>query len=359
MLFESLKDSGVELRLDISRSDLSQWIRQDPALFCISSTETGSAEEYFDTPGHLRLISGLEQFKRGQAIEFPVSTNLGDWFCGCLTVQARSYIKPFYNFVPAVTDVCAALRGGGPYEVLSIRCGNRFFGNPDELPAENDRNRVIDLIEREILPTVKAPVVIMSDSLALKTELARRFGFRTSSLLPEHCGLDGAFSTCVDLDLLRHSMRNYHINLWAPWWSGFSHFTSLIFSIPSTNWRSPDFAREEVPVRDDNFHAMSLYAQMAWRLAESAEIQRAGAQMDADSIRSKLLASSRELDLGRAEIKAALKEMRVLQKKLDKKSSQSAMLRTRISLLMNRWTWLGWRLLPWKKPSWRHHPFDK
>lgn len=358
MLFETVKDSSLELRVDVSRSDMCRWIQQDPALFCTTSADNDSIGEYFDTPAHLRLLAGLEQFKRGQAGELHVTTNLGDWFCDCLTEQARTFIKPFYNFVPAVTTASSSLRGNGPYEVLSIRCGNRFFGNHDELPPENDRNRVVALIEREILPTARAPVVIMSDCLALKTSLARRFGFRVSPLLPEHSGRGTSFSTCMDLDLLRHSSQNHHINLWAPWWSGFSHFTSLIFSIPSANWRHPDFVREEVSVRNDNCHAMSQHAQMAWRLVESAEIQRASAQRDADSIRSELLASSREHNPGRDELNAALKKIRSLQKILDKKSSQEDRLKSRISFLLNRWTWLGWRLMPWTKPSWRHHPFD-
>lgn len=34
------------------------------------------------------------------------------------------------------------------------------------------------------------------------------------------------------------------------------------------------------------------------------------------------------------------------------------LLKSRIDHLVNRWTWLGWRLMPWTKPSWRHHPLD-
>ncbi len=359
MLYECLKESGIDLRMDISRSDLSRWIHPDSDFFCTSSAAAENVEEYFVASGYMRLLAGLEQFKRGQDMEFPVCTNLGDWFCGGLTKQTREFMKPFYHFVPAITEVSAAFRESGPYQVLSIRCGDRFFGNAVDSPEENDRKRVYDLIELEILPAVKTPVVIMSDSLILKAELAQRYGFRATSHLPEHSGWGGAFSTSVDLDILRHSSRNYHLNLWAPWWSGFSHFTSLIFSIPSTNWRNPDFVREEVPVLDDDACALTLHAQMAWRLVVSAEIQRTEAQEDVGTLRGQLLATSRELILARAEIKAALKEIRGLQKQLDEKSSRSDMLETRLSRLVNGWTWLGWRLMPWTKPAWRHHPFEK
>jgi hypothetical protein len=36
------------------------------------------------------------------------------------------------------------------------------------------------------------------------------------------------------------------VNLWATWWSGFSHYTSLIFAIPSLNLRAPEFQVEAV-----------------------------------------------------------------------------------------------------------------
>ena len=38
-----------------------------------------------------------------------------------------------------------------------------------------------------------------------------------------------------DLDLLRHSSVNFHINAGQAWWSGFSHYTSLIFDVPYLN----------------------------------------------------------------------------------------------------------------------------
>jgi hypothetical protein len=45
---------------------------------------------------------------------------------------------------------------------------------------------------------------------------------------------------------LKNSRFNYHINAWVGWWSGFSHYTSLIFNIPSMNFRAPKFAREQI-----------------------------------------------------------------------------------------------------------------
>ena len=53
--------------------------------------------------------------------------------------------------------------------------------------------------------------------------------------LPQHGGFGNVEPVVRDLDLLKHSCFNYHINAWQTWWSGFSHYTSLIFEIPYLN----------------------------------------------------------------------------------------------------------------------------
>ena len=43
----------------------------------------------------------------------------------------------------------------------------------------------------------------------------------------------------LDVELLKRANHIYHINLWQTWWSGFSHYTSLIFDVPETNVVGP------------------------------------------------------------------------------------------------------------------------
>jgi hypothetical protein len=50
----------------------------------------------------------------------------------------------------------------------------------------------------------------------------------------------------VDMCLLRHSKANHHINAWASWWSGFSHYTSILSGVGGLNFRAPLFACEAV-----------------------------------------------------------------------------------------------------------------
>ena len=69
------------------------------------------------------------------------------------------------------------------------------------------------------------------------------------AMLP-HRSQHGAFGTvlpvAMDLCMLKRSRFNYHINVWSDWWSGFSHYTSMIFKIPSMNFREPRYAKEEI-----------------------------------------------------------------------------------------------------------------
>lgn len=328
-LFENLRGSGIELRLDISRSDYSRWICFDPETFCVSEADPSEIEECYEPDEHLSLAARLEQFKHQQSAEFVVSTNWGDWSRRTLDEDARAFMRRCFAFVPAVTEASAPIKGEGAYEVLHIRCGDRFFNDRTGLPDDAARNRLYSIIERQIIPTAGAPLVIMSDSLALKNELCERYGFRASLLLPEHLAFGGnAFSTCVEVDLLRHSSRNHHINLCYDWWSGFSHFTSLIFSIPSVNWRYPVFAREFVPADGRD----SVETSAPALLAHIRELQR-------------LLAEEENA------LAETFQELNALQRVM--------MLKSRIDHLMNRWTWLGWRLMPWTKPSWCHHPLDE
>ena len=151
---------------------------------------------------------------------------------------------------------------GREYEALSIRAGDNFLkANPDERAVGIDdglRTRLYEIIESEILPSAKYPIVVVSDSYHLKGELASRYGFKTSNLLPQHGGFsDDAFSIVLDLEILKNSRHNHHVNLWKWWWSGFSHYTSLLFGVSSTNYVSPLFLREEVPVIDSEARSAS------------------------------------------------------------------------------------------------------
>lgn len=58
-----------------------------------------------------------------------------------------------------------------------------------------------------------------------------------------------------------------------------------------------------------------------------------------------------------AEVALLKKQIAADGRKGDDLSLKHSRLEGRVRFLMDWWTWLGWRLRPWKKPSWRHTPF--
>jgi hypothetical protein len=57
-----------------------------------------------------------------------------------------------------------------------------------------------------------------------------------------------------------------------------------------------------------------------------------------------------------SEMKALKREVTAAHEETEGLSSMRSRLECRVRYLMDWWTWLGWRLRPWKKPSWRHGP---
>lgn len=102
-------------------------------------------------------------------------------------------------------------------------------------------------------------------------------------------------------------------------------------------------------------------------LLEYAENGRAEAQQNNPEVRHHIEAVAsinRESIQLREEIAKLQREKSQLLAKLEKlqgrlqvQAETIKMLKSRISILINRWTRLGWGLMPWSKPSWRKQPF--
>jgi hypothetical protein len=246
-LHELASRLGVDLRIDVSTTGFAALAVANDDLFHTGSTERDvlDAGEYFREPEHAELIETLDAFCRSQGETIFVCTNLGAWNRTRLEPDTIRFMRRFYDFAPEVVTVSAATIGNGPYEVLSVRAGDRFFQRPDGTIDVDLKTKLFEIIERQVLPQARSPLVVMSDSFALKSELAARFGVRMTPGRPQH-GADGsALPVAVDLNLLKGAAHVHHVNLWKWWWSGFSHYTSLIFSVPSTNYVAPLFVRED------------------------------------------------------------------------------------------------------------------
>lgn len=245
-LFETLTPLGIELRLDLSQTGFAALILQDESIF--QAGEAGriaSAGEYFEDEDHLALQERLMAFSRSGDAELYVSTNIGGWNRLALPDATRDFAGNFYRFSDEVEREAGAAVPAS-YEVLSVRCGDHCYHDPAATVTAESERLIGSIIERHVLPRQQFPLVVTSDCHGLKLALAQRYGM---TALPHH-SQHGAFGNvrpvAVDLCLLKHSRFNYHINAWADWWSGFSHYTSMIFRIPSMNFRAPRFACEEV-----------------------------------------------------------------------------------------------------------------
>ena len=242
---EMLEGTGIEMRVDISRTGFARFIEHDPALFHASSAEAvAQAEEFFNDEVALRLR--LQAFLASDETALHVSTNAGAWNRTTLPERTRVAMQGLFRFT---ADIERELAQGLPvqhYEVLSVRCGDRFYG-ADGRPDDVAFRTICNLIERDVLPAAAHPVVITSDCHELKLDLARRYGL----LMLAHRSRHGAFDdevrpVAVDMCLLRHSRANHHINAWAGWWSGFSHYTSMLSGVGGLNFRAPYFECEAV-----------------------------------------------------------------------------------------------------------------
>ena len=112
------------------------------------------------------------------------------------------------------------------------------------LPADVEQ-QVSTIVETQILPGALAACGDRRFARA-QGRLAERHRLTVLEHEPGHGARGDERAVALDLCLLKGSRHNVHINAWADWWSGFSHYTSMIFQIPSTNFRSPRFAREAI-----------------------------------------------------------------------------------------------------------------
>ena len=245
-LHEFLSSKNIDFSIDISQSDFHNHIFQDAQLFSINDSEDiVNATEYFTH--HNLLINDINQFLNSSETSLFVSTNFGNWNRVNLPLLTKETMKMLYVFNDSVSFDVSSNIPVNEYEVLSIRCGDKFYGKPEFSPEDSLLSIIFNIIENIILPNLKSPLVITSDSFHVKNHLSEKYGF----LMLPHQSEHGAFNSscypvCMDMHLLKNSKYIYHINVWANWWSGFSHFTSQIFSIPSLNFRAPEFQTEQV-----------------------------------------------------------------------------------------------------------------
>lgn len=254
-LFEKLEGTGIELRIDISQTEFSTLIDFDQSFFHIGDESEVATAEEFVTGDFLSnpkaLYTKIDNFLLSEKEKLYLCTNLGKWNRTFLPEKTREFVKKFYSFNDKVVQPFNEVIADCDYEVLSIRTGDKFKERTqDDILNMDIKDRLkkylFFIIENKIIPYAKLPIFVTSDSYALKCELAKRYNFMVLPHVSSHGAYGNALPVAMDLNLVKNSKYNYHINVWQPWWSGFSHYTSLIFQIPTTNFRTPLFVREEI-----------------------------------------------------------------------------------------------------------------
>ncbi len=237
-LVDVAQKHGLRVRFDVSATEFSKYIAQDPRYFSKSDpSRIAEAPEYFKKVVPTELFAKIDDLVAADGVQdLLVCTNLGAWQRAWLTDEARSLTSHFFDFIPRIHEANLAVLGEAPYTVLSVRCGDSFFNSAEEEIASAHKALLFRTIEERILVSAAHPILVTSDSLLLKRELGNRYGVLYLDHVPQHGAFGGSVEPVVrDLDLLKHSSFNYFINAGYDWWSGFSHYTSMIFGIPDLN----------------------------------------------------------------------------------------------------------------------------
>jgi hypothetical protein len=244
-LHELLNNTQAELRIDVSQTEFVHFIEQDPSFFCCGDPASiMDAEEIF--VNHPAAVKRVQTFLESDESELYISTNLGNWDWLQMPERTRRFARKFYQFHRSIEQRIESAFCKPTYEALSVRCGDVFFSDATFQLTSQARQLIQAIIEEQILPETERPLVVTSDCFALKQELSQHYGMLCLPHPSQHGAFGNALPVVSDLCLLKRASRIFHINACADWWSGFSHFTSIILEKPSVNVRSPAFNKEEI-----------------------------------------------------------------------------------------------------------------
>jgi hypothetical protein len=245
-LLEKYKNDNLEVLVDISKTDYSNFILPSNLLYAGGIDDNINAHYFINNEA--ALFDKLDVFCESQDEEIIfVCTNFGHWHRTILPSNVKEIIKNLYCFQDGIEARTIEAIGHSRYATLTIRCGDEFFNSADHGVFLTDKfSKVYELIETQILPYSNLPIVVTSDSYELKLFLAEKYNFIVLPHKPQHGAFGNVLPVVTDLCMLKNSSQNYFINNWSEWWSGFVHYTSIIFNIPELNFRFPLFERETI-----------------------------------------------------------------------------------------------------------------
>jgi len=245
-LYEMLENHpDVKLYVDFSQSEFGKYISSNSDILSV-----GNQQKIIDAPtyfvDHPALRERLKSFIDSDEKELYLSTNIGDWNRTLLPNSVKEFARQFYKFDPTVEQEVTSAIGAEEYAVLSIRCGDHFFQPGQDHHLSEIPPKISDIIENFVLQQCSLPILVTSDHYELKILLAKKYGFLLLNHKSEHGAYGNVLPVIKDLCALKNSSKNFYINAWTTWWSGFSHYTSIIFDIPSLNFRHPEYIPEYI-----------------------------------------------------------------------------------------------------------------
>ena len=243
-LIEKYKSQNIDVLIDVSQTEYSNFLSKSKILHFGDARKLQNALYLINQ--HQKVKERLDQFIDADEDEIYIITNIGSWQRTVLSQKVRDYVKNAYDFTPNIGSNVKKVLGEESYATLTIRCGDGYFH--EKKFANNFPEIICELIEGQIIQDTKLPIVVASESYELKLFLAKKYGFKFLPHQSQHGAFGNVEPVVSDLFLLKNSQKNYYINNWSEWWSGFVHYTSIIFNIPEMNFRYPNFEREEIDV---------------------------------------------------------------------------------------------------------------
>jgi hypothetical protein len=127
------------------------------------------------------------------------------------------------------------------YEVIHIRSGDLFAFNTQI--GETFKRSKHELVEKlSVIQKIKEctdkKIIVMSDSMELKTILANKFNILVPNTVPSHCAIEtsNVKDTLIDFFIM---MKASHIHQFSVhhWGSGFSNSINWVYDVPLTTYK--------------------------------------------------------------------------------------------------------------------------
>ena len=153
-----------------------------------------------------------------------------------LTTETKNFVKASLQPTSELQSLLPNIINTS-YEVIHIRAGDLYaFGKAYDYSVNTDKDIITASITSKvesIIASTSNPILIMSDSLELKTFLTSKFNTISTPTIPVHVSNanENALDTLIDYFTLVNAKKIHQFSV-HPWGSGFSDTVAYIFDVP-------------------------------------------------------------------------------------------------------------------------------